>query len=179
MKAATTTLGFALMGLLHQQPRSGYDLRRVFETTPMGHYSGSPGAIYPALRKLEKKSLIQGKIDRKKALRPRQVFRPTAAGSREFKSWLAIGVERNDVIWRMDDLMLRFAFQSFLEDDAATRQFLKSFLLEVEGYLVELRQQLKVMPPETPLHGRLALESGIETYTAHRRWAKRALEHFA
>jgi DNA-binding PadR family transcriptional regulator len=179
MKAApTTTLGYALLGLLHQEPRSGYDLRRIFETTPMGHYSGSPGAIYPALRKLEKQSLIQGEIDRAKPLRPRQVFRPTAAGTAAFQAWLATGVDRKDVIWRIDELMLRFAFQSFLEDQLATREFLESFLLEVKGYLSELRQQLKMMPPDTPIHGRLALESGVESYLAHRRWAKMALEHF-
>ena len=41
----TTSLGYALLGLIHLQPQSGYGLRKVFESTPMGHYSWSPGAI--------------------------------------------------------------------------------------------------------------------------------------
>jgi DNA-binding PadR family transcriptional regulator len=177
-KSATTTLGYALLGLLHQQSRSGYDLRKIFETTPMAHFSGSPGAIYPALRKLEKQSLIKGKVDRGKPLRPRQVFQPTTAGTDVFRTWLASGIQREDVIWRAEALMLRFAFQSFLEDELATREFLDDFLREVKGYLVELRMQLKMMPADTPIHARLALESGVESYLAHRRWAIRALEHF-
>ncbi|NIP16888.1 MAG: hypothetical protein GWM87_01035, partial [Xanthomonadales bacterium] len=39
-----TVLEFALMGLVHQEPRSGYELKKIFETTPMAHCSSSPGA---------------------------------------------------------------------------------------------------------------------------------------
>ena len=74
--------------------------------------------------------------------------------------------------------MLRFAFHSFLENNAATRVFLDDFLREVDGYLWELREQLKMMRADMSVHGRLALESGIELYLARRRWAKKALEHF-
>jgi DNA-binding PadR family transcriptional regulator len=48
-----TTLGYALLGLIRAEPRTGYALRMVFETTPMGSYSSSPGSIYPALKSLE------------------------------------------------------------------------------------------------------------------------------
>ncbi len=177
-ESATTTLGYALLGLLHQESRSGYDLRKVFETTPMAHYSGSPGAIYPALRKLERNSLIHGKVERGNTLRPRQVFRPTPAGTEAFQTWLTRDIRREDVVWHIDELMLRFAFHSFLKDDSATRSFLNDFLREVEGYLRELRKQLKMMPANTPVQGRLALESGIELYKARSRWARKALVHF-
>ncbi len=118
MKSATpTTLGYALLGLLHQEPRCGYELRRIFETTPMGRYSGSPGAIYPALRRLEQQGFIEGQVDRATSLRPRQVFHPTKAGTGKFRKWLAQNVQREDVIWRLEELMLRFAFHSFLESE--------------------------------------------------------------
>ena len=179
MKSSTpTTLGYALLGLLHQEPRSGYDLRKIFETTPMGHYSGSPGAIYPALRRLKQQGLIEGQVDRTKSLRPREVFQPTEAGTEEFRKWLAQDIQREDVIWRLDELMLRFAFHSFLESNTATRKFLTSFVAEVDGYIKELRQQLKIVPTETPIHGKLALELGVELYQAYRRWTRKALEHF-
>jgi DNA-binding PadR family transcriptional regulator len=180
MKTATpTTLGYALLGLLHQEPRSGYDLRKVFETTPMGHYSGSPGAIYPALRRLEQQGLVDSRVDRRTSLRPRQVFRPTKTGTKTFREWLGRDVQREDVIWRLDELMLRFAFHSFLASNTASRKFLNDFLTHVDGYAQELRRQLQNMPTATPIHGRLALESGVEQYQAHRRWARKALEQFA
>jgi DNA-binding PadR family transcriptional regulator len=45
-------LGYALLGLIHQKPSSGYDLRKTFTETAMGSFSNSPGAIYPALARL-------------------------------------------------------------------------------------------------------------------------------
>jgi DNA-binding PadR family transcriptional regulator len=173
-----TTLEYALLGLLHQQPQSGYDLRRIFETTAMGNYSGSPGAIYPALGRLEKHGLIEGDIDTTRALRPKKVFRPTMAGTTVFRGWLAREIQRGDVERRIDELMLRFAFHGVLGSSSATRRFLEKFLHEIEGYVDELQRQAKIFPRETPIHPRLALAAGIEQYRACARWARKALEHF-
>ena len=49
-----STLSLAILGLIAQEWQSGYDIRKAFATTPMGHFSSSPGAIYPALKRLEK-----------------------------------------------------------------------------------------------------------------------------
>lgn len=178
METATTALGYALLGLIHERPRSGYDLRKVFASTPMGHYSSSPGAIYPALRRLEQQRMISGRVDRSKALRPKQIYRPTSAGTRLFTAWLERPVTQEDVIWRMDELLLRFAFMSFLNDPSKTRAFLTSFISEIDRCSRELESERRAMPGKVSLHGRLALESGIESYRAHARWGRRALKHF-
>ena len=75
-----STLSLAVLGLISQQPLSGYDLRKVFSTTPMGHFSMSPGAIYPALRRMEASGWVKGSIDRKRKLRPRQLYSLTKKG---------------------------------------------------------------------------------------------------
>jgi hypothetical protein len=106
------------------------------------------------------------------------MFRPTTAGTESFRAWLARDIGPKDVIWNIDELMLRFAFHSFLENAEATRKFLSSFLREVEGYVKKLREETKSMPNSTPLHGRLAVECGVELYQAYRRWGRKALEHF-
>lgn len=62
-------LGYALLGLLHQRPSSGYALRRTFATMPMGTFSDSPGAIYPALRRLEQQGLVRGRLESSAGLR--------------------------------------------------------------------------------------------------------------
>jgi len=49
--------------LLWQSPRSGYDLRKFFSATPMMSFSDSPGAIYPALRRLEQRGFIRGQAE--------------------------------------------------------------------------------------------------------------------
>ena len=52
-------LGYALLGLIYQQPLSGYDVKKIFASTPMAGFSDSPGAIYPALRKVEQLGFVR------------------------------------------------------------------------------------------------------------------------
>jgi DNA-binding PadR family transcriptional regulator len=80
-----STLEFALIGLLRQKAQSGYDLRKTFTETAMRHYSDSPGSIYPALRRLHTKGLIEAEPrDR----RGREVFHLAAAGVEALLDWL-------------------------------------------------------------------------------------------
>lgn len=173
-----TNLGFALIGLIHQARMSGYDLRKVFAETALGNYSSSPGAIYPALARLEKGELIEGEEDRTKTLRPRKLYRPTAKGKEVFRSWLVQEVTRDDVARNYDELMLRFAFHSVLGSTGATRRFLEQLAAELEAYIEELEAQKKLFPEKAPIHSRLALEAGIGQYRASARWARKAREHF-
>lgn len=175
----TTTLALALLGLLHERPRSGYDLRKLFATTPMAHYSSSPGAIYPALRRLERQGLVSGSVDRSQSLRPKKTFRPTTQGIQVLKGWLSRPVTRDDVVFRLDELLLRFSLMAGLLSAAQTRRFLRTFTREVEAYVVELRRQEEALPVDASVHGTLALECGIESYRAHARWAKRALDRLS
>lgn len=46
-------LKLLLLSLIEQQPRHGYELIRIIEDMFHGHYSPSPGAIYPTLTMLE------------------------------------------------------------------------------------------------------------------------------
>ncbi len=170
-----SSLGYALLGLIHQQPRAGYALAKVFTTTPMGHYSGSPGAIYPALRALERAAFVRGRVERGGTLRPKRVFSPTRKGLAELSRWLGQPVTGDDVIWRLDELMLRFAFMDQLLSRAQTLRFLESFRDAVDAYVAVLESHRAEMDSTSSLHGRLALESGIAGYQTLARWARHAL----
>src|SRR6266700_1823213 len=108
--SSNSTLAFALLGLIWQEPRSGYDLRKFFSSTPMISFSDSPGAIYPALRRLEQRGLVRGHTAQGSGLRRRRIFELTARGRAEFRRWQTQPVMRNDVVRNLGVLMLRFAF---------------------------------------------------------------------
>jgi DNA-binding PadR family transcriptional regulator len=167
-----STLSLAILGLVCRQPMSGYDLRKLFATTPMWHFSASPGAIYPALKRLEQDGLLKGTVERKRTLRPRQVFALTKRGAEALARELRRPVTRDDVIWRMDQVMLRFAFVGYVLGREATLALLKQFIAQTEEYLAWLREQLKLMPDERPSYGRMALGHGLEMYQANARWAR-------
>jgi DNA-binding PadR family transcriptional regulator len=178
-KQAVTTLGYAILGLLHIEPRTGYALRKVFETTPMGHYSSSPGAIYPALKRLEERGLAISQIDDSTKLRPKQVYSTTKSGIETLRRWMAQPVKKSNVVHDLGDLMLRFSFMGTLVSDKVTYQFLSQMASCVDLYVGELEQLLSDLPTTAPQHGRLALMSGVASYRAQASWAKQAMREFA
>jgi DNA-binding PadR family transcriptional regulator len=50
---------FAILALLKEQPRHGYDIIREMETRSGGVYSPSPGVIYPTLQALEDQDYVK------------------------------------------------------------------------------------------------------------------------
>ena len=173
-----TPLGYALLGLVQQAPRSGYDLRRMFEATPMGYFSSSPGAIYPALERLQRSGLVAGKLDDRQPLRPRRVYEITARGLAVLRAWATKPVTHEDLVRREGEVDLRFAFLAGVGRPADSRRFLESLATEIDAEVKSLEHHLGGMKASAGLHGRLALESGIELYKTRARWARRALQHF-
>jgi len=165
-------LGFALLGLIFEQPMSGYDLRKVFTTTAMGSFSDSPGAIYPALARLETNGLIRGTVEESASLRKRRVFEITPAGLEALRAWLMKPVTRDDMVRGIGDLMLRFAFMDRTVGEARTIEFLGEFAGQIEGYLPSLQEFLSSHANAMPLSARLALESGVQEYEMRLRWVR-------
>ncbi|HEY5971900.1 MAG TPA: PadR family transcriptional regulator [Pseudoxanthomonas sp.] len=179
MKTSTPTLlGHALLGLLLPGPASGYDLRQIFVRTPMASFSDSPGAIYPALARLEKGGLVTSRVDPSTGLRLRRLYALTEAGRNRLRAWVAQPITREDVVSDMDGLLLRFAFLDGAGATARAPTFLRELQVTLEAYLSELRAYLAKHGPVTPLTGRLALENGLRGYEAHLRWAMRSQASF-
>ena len=168
-----TTLAYALLGLIHQAPLSGYALMRTFQTTPLGPYSGSPGAVYPALGKLERAGLIRGTVERQGSLRPRRVYHLTTKGRGALKRWLSATVTTDDVASRLPDLMLRFALMEGLLNRSEVSRFLATIAQAIDEHVSTIEPFLEA--PHMTQHGTLALQSGIEGLRACATWARRAL----
>lgn len=178
MSARVSLLGYALLGLLHQKQGSGYALRKTFATTPMGTFSDSPGAIYPALRRLERQGLVRGRVEQSAGLRRKQTFRLTPRGLAALKEWLELPLTREDVVRGMNEVMLRFAFMDEVIAPAASIKLLQCLASELGAYVPTLRAYLKEHRAEMSLSGRLALESGIRGYEDLSRWASDALKSY-
>jgi DNA-binding PadR family transcriptional regulator len=168
-------LGFALLGLIHLQPMSGYDLRKIFASTAWGTFSDSPGAIYPALRRLETRGLVLSEVQESTSLRKRRVFRITPKGLADLKEWLSLPVTHDDVIRRIADLMVRLSFMDQTLGKERTAKFLGEFAQELAGYIPSLPKYLESHASEMSLSSRLALESGIQEYETRLQWARESI----
>lgn len=170
-----TTFNLATLGMLHRAPRSGYDVRRELAATPVGPFSDSPGAVYPALRKLEAHGLIAGRVAADDTLRPKRVFRLTPKGRRVLEARLRAPVTRRDVIWSLDELMIRFVYAEEILGRAGTLELTRAFLREVKAFTEEFAAYVEEVREGQSLTARLALENGLESYRQQLRWAQRAL----
>lgn len=172
-----SSLGYALIGLVQEEPRSGYALRKVFETTPMGTFSSSPGSIYPALKKLVKAGVLE---QRPLPSNGKKLFHITQQGAREMKEWLIAPVTAEEVAGSIDLALLRFAFLQNIEEIEATRNFLVSFKAAVRDQIETLETYLS-SPESNELsrHGRLAVENGLLGFNAHLKWATDAAQEFS
>ncbi len=164
-----TPLSYALLGLVRMEPRSGYALRRVFETTPLGNYSSSPGSIYPALKSLEKARLVQARDARD--ARGKGFYHLTATGEEALDEWLRAPVGN------LGEAMLRFAFLP--DDGEAIAAFLDSFEAAAQAQVAGLDTFLagegsRGMSPKQ----RIAVEHGRRGLVASADWARWARAHF-
>lgn len=102
-------LDLAILGLLREQPRHGYELRR--QLSDLGFWSVSFGSLYPALRRLEKQSFIVTKDQSGR----RKSYRITMEGQEHLQELL-----EDDTAIKDDDrsFSLRLAFFRYLEPDA-------------------------------------------------------------
>src|SRR6516162_6894260 len=92
-------LSYALLGLIRlRQPCSGYDLRGFFASQPMATFSDSPGAIYPALKRLEQSRLVRCALDETSLVRRRKLYHLSAKGQKSFERWLTLAIEAEDAL---------------------------------------------------------------------------------
>ena len=157
------------MWLIRNKPGTGYALRRVFETTPLGNYSSSPGSIYPALRVLERAALIQSRDEAGKDL-----FYITPAGGKTLEDWLSLPVSQEELDRGTDILLLRFAL---LQDGPRSRTL--DFLATLKSAADVRAQGLRdfhdgVAGQSMPLQARLALLHGIRSAETTAHWAAEA-----
>jgi DNA-binding PadR family transcriptional regulator len=171
-------LGYAVLGLVVQSPMSGYDIRRHFTSTPMGHYSDSPGAIYPALNRLERDAHIVGRVDDAKTLRPRILYRPTPAGKAALAAWIRETPTPRDIVDNTPDWLLRLAFATGVLSNAEAMQLLRAIETACADYTRKLQAHAAAMPKGVPFP-RFALEHGINAYRATAAWANACIAELA
>lgn len=172
-----TLLGYVLLGMLNHLPRSGYDVRMEMETTPVGHFSSSPGSIYPALQLLKKNGYIDSEIVHRSRLKPREVFHVTEKGKKALRAWLRKKLDVSDLRDNLSELMLRFRFMEDTTSNAETLRFLKDFQRKAKAYATILNAQTRAQTESSP-HYALSLQREIAMVSMHIEWTADAIESF-
>ena len=97
---------YVILGMLRNQPRSGYEIKQVVDNSTRFFWAASYGQIYPELRRLEKAGLVEGE-SQPRGGRKRTVYRLTTAGRKELRRWLS---EPPEVFELRDEGLLKLFF---------------------------------------------------------------------
>ncbi len=166
-----------LLGMICMVPSSGYDLKRIFAVTPMGIYQPSSGALYPALRRLEQKGLVQAQAPPGRAgqsARRRRVYEPTRTGRAAHESWLRTPVDPATVSRDLGLHLMRFVMMEHLLPLEEVLRFLQNLTDALAAFTAGL-ERYTAAADLSDRHPRLALDHGLAVHRASLQWARQAI----
>jgi len=147
-----------ILGLLHRQPRSGYEIRHAFQTHFSYFFDANFGTIYPTLGKLEKMGCITKETVTQDNRPAKHVYSLTDKGRERFREYLGTPVE-NDVT--RSDFMVRLYFGEYAEPEATIRMIEEKLEKERKA-LAELENVKQGIWEGMNPTQRLCLSIGIE-----------------
>lgn len=132
--------GAILSEIAHRQNLTAFRVRRAFETSPSVEWSGSAGAIYPAIRRLRARGLLDGEEtgDRRSTVK----LRLTSDGERAMTAW-ACDPDRASSVG-LDPFRLRAGVWTTLTESQrrsvmqATRKAIQANIVFLEAYMPSL-----------------------------------------
>jgi DNA-binding PadR family transcriptional regulator len=147
--------------------RSGYDIRLLFKATPLGVFSDSPGAIYPALARLEARGLLASEAEA--GGRRRRAYFRTPAGEAALDAWLRAPVDHEITVRRPHEHELRYVIVAYRLGRAAGAAFLAACADSLRTRIAEL-EAFAAGHPEIGAVGVEALDLGIQLFRTRLNW---------
>jgi len=93
------SLEYAILGFLQYKPLSGYDLKKIFDTSVQHFWSADQSQIYRTLARLTEQGFAQVEVVPQDDRPDRKVYTITPAGSEALHAWIqgpfALGPMRN------------------------------------------------------------------------------------
>jgi len=153
------TLELAVLGLLHESPMHGYELRKQLNVVLGWSRVLSYGSLYPALKKMLRAGWIAevvGSAPMTTSRRQRIVYELSQEGEERFAGLMS---EAGPAAWEDDNFDVRFAFFSRTDMEIrlrileGRRSRLEERLERVQSQLDRTQQQMDLYATELQRHG--------------------------
>ena len=168
MARRAETIELAVLGLLHEGPMHGYELRKRLNLMLGWGRVLSYGSLYPALKKMLRADLIKeaAAIATPVTRRPRIVYEVTAAGHEEFERLMS---EVGPTAWEDDNFDIRFAF--FGRTDMEIRlRVLEGRRTRLQERLARVQSDLERTQAEVNAYAIELQRHGVESVEREVRW---------
>ena len=171
MSTAKVSLRYFVLGLLAQQPMSGYDIKRLVKGLSWLIGSPSSGSLYPALRSLLEEQLVSVEIVPGVDKPPRKIYSIEQTGRDRLQEWIEKPI--------VSDAPLKSFVMRLLLADSFSPANLEAYLeqrhAQVATHQADLAQMSEKIPRGTDLGVRLALNYGLELASAEMAWLENTL----
>ncbi len=160
------TIELAVLGLLHEGPMHGYELRKRLNLMLGWGRVLSYGSLYPALKKMLRADLIEELAPRTISRRPRIVYQLTETGDLEFQRLMS---EVGPTAWDDDTFDIRFAF--FGRTDMEIRlRVLEGRRSRLQERLERVQKELAMTQQEVDRYAAELQRHGVESVEREVRW---------
>jgi DNA-binding PadR family transcriptional regulator len=158
----------ALLGLLVQRPRHGYELRAAFEALVGGeeNWDVKPAQIYTTLARLEEGGLVVEEAVEQEGGPEKRIYAITPAGRTELETWFVTGVEREH---QRDEFFIKLML-SLATDDANPRKVIQIQRAALYQKLHDITAQRQHADPKTELAHILLLDKTVMHLEADLHW---------
>ncbi len=164
-----------ILGLLAQQPMSGYDIKRFLKSLDWLIGSPSFGSLYPTLHALLRDNLVIVDVVHSDDKPPRKVYSITEPGRQVLHEWINQPVE--------PDVSLRAFLMRLMLAGSLSRAGLLACLQQRRWQVASNRAALEqITEPHHKAVGlgqHLAFDFGLAAATAELAWLDRALERLS
>lgn len=162
------TIELAVLGLLHEGPMHGYELRKRLNLMLGWSRVLSYGSLYPTLKKMLRGQLIEElpASPSPTSRRPKITYRVTEAGTAEFERLMS---EVGPAAWEDDNFGIRFAF--FVRTDMEIRlRVLEGRRTRLQERLDRVQQQLSMTEKEVDRYSAELQRHGVESAQREVQW---------
>ncbi len=175
MKKTLTELEGCVLGLIWEMDAcTTYAARKVFQKSPNPYWSGSAGAIYPLVRRLEKRNLVRASEDYT-GRRRRDLYALTAEGLRSFRSWLGPHIPDWSVTIPVDPLRTHVRFLGALKPSGRA-EFLANARRLLVKQIKDAKTEFKSFDPQEDPYRYLAARGVAKVAQARLKWIEEATE---
>jgi DNA-binding PadR family transcriptional regulator len=162
------SLRIAALGLLAQEPGSGYDLLRHFEKSMANVWPATQSQLYGELNKLAETGLIEVSDI---GPRGRKEYQITEAGRAELRRWIVNADEPPP--FRSAELLRVFLLGEISADEARKHMVAMAEHADTQlKRLEDLRDSLQWDDEDDSFYGRAALEYGLRVCAMEADWAR-------
>jgi DNA-binding PadR family transcriptional regulator len=162
------TIELAVLGLLHEGPMHGYELRKRLNLMLGWGRVLSYGSLYPTLKKMLRGQLIEETRTTSAPVsrRPRIVYQVTEAGTREFERLMS---EVGPTAWEDDNFDIRFAFFSSTDMEIRLR-VLEGRRTRLQERLDRIQRELAMTEKEVDRYAGELQRHGVESVEREVNW---------